>query len=73
MRYFRDIDRREVDSALVEKGRPFLAVECKISPAGMDRNLRYWKARSPNVMPGRPPPSGAQSLDRRAMIYEVFL
>lgn len=31
LRYFRDIDKREVDFVIVENGKPSLFVECKTS------------------------------------------
>ncbi|MBI1732245.1 MAG: ATP-binding protein [Gammaproteobacteria bacterium] len=47
LRYFRDVDRREVDFVLVEGRKPFLLVECKWGDAPIDRGLRYLKARFP--------------------------
>jgi len=49
LRYFRDVDRREVDFVLVEGRKPFLLVECKWSDAPIDRGLRYLKARIPQA------------------------
>jgi len=45
LRYFRDIDGREVDFVVVEGRRPLLLVECKWSDVEPDRGLRYFKAR----------------------------
>ncbi len=46
LRYFRDIDRREVDFVVMEENRPIYFIECKLSkdrqPA---RSLKYLKAR----------------------------
>ncbi|MBI2295193.1 MAG: ATP-binding protein [Betaproteobacteria bacterium] len=49
LRYFRDVEGREVDFAVVEAHRPRLLVECKWSDAEPDRNLRYLKARFPDA------------------------
>jgi hypothetical protein len=48
LHYFRDTDGREVDFILAENREPFMAVECKSSPAPVDRNLKYWKTRFPH-------------------------
>ncbi len=47
LRFFRDVDRREVDFVVVENQRPFLFVECKLADRDVDRGLRYLKARFP--------------------------
>lgn len=47
LRYFRDVDGREVDFVVVEGRRPALLVECKWADAEIDRGLRYLKARFP--------------------------
>ena len=49
LRYFRDIEGREVDFVVTDAGRPCLLVECKWSDAELDRNLRYLKARFPDA------------------------
>jgi len=49
LRYFRDIDGREVDFVVVEGRRLLLLVECKWSDAEPDRGLRYLKARFPQA------------------------
>jgi len=49
LRYFRDIDGREVDFVVVEGRRPVLLVECKWSDVEPDRGLRYFKARFPEA------------------------
>lgn len=48
LRYFRDLDGREVDFVVTERRRPVLMVECKASDAALDRGLRYLKARFPS-------------------------
>jgi len=50
LRYFRDVDRREVDFVIVEDGKPIHFVECKISGKSISRSLRYLKVRFPSVM-----------------------
>jgi predicted AAA+ superfamily ATPase len=47
LRYFRDVDRREVDFVVVEGRKPVLMVECKLSETAVDPGLRYLKARFP--------------------------
>ncbi len=49
LRYFRDIEGREVDFVVVEDGQPQLMIECKWSDAEVDGNLRYLKARFPGA------------------------
>ena len=49
LRYFRDIDGREVDFVVVEARRPLLLVECKWSDVEPDRGLRYFRARFPEA------------------------
>lgn len=47
LRYFRDIDRREVDFVVTERGRPVRLVECKWSDTDLDGGLRYLHAKFP--------------------------
>lgn len=47
LRYFRDVDRREVDFVIVERRRPVLLVEAKLSAGPPDPSLRYLKQRFP--------------------------
>jgi hypothetical protein len=49
LRYFRDIDGREVDFVVVEDARPVLFVECKLSADRPSRHLLYLKSRFPQV------------------------
>ncbi len=49
LRYFRDIDRREVDFVVTERGCPIKLVECKWSDADVDGNLRYLHTKYPTV------------------------
>lgn len=49
LRYFRDVDGREVDFVVTEKRRPILFVECKWADAGIDRSLVYLKTRFPEA------------------------
>jgi hypothetical protein len=48
LRYFRDVDGREVDFIVVERRRPVLAVECQWSDEPITRGLRYWRERFPD-------------------------
>ena len=47
LRYFRDLDGREVDFVVTERRVPVLLVEAKWADTGVDRNLRYLKRRFP--------------------------
>ena len=47
LRYFRDVDGREVDFVVVERRRPTHLIECKWADAPIDRGLRYLKVRFP--------------------------
>ena len=47
LRFFRDVDRREVDFVVTEDRQPILFVECKLADRDINRGLRYLKARFP--------------------------
>ena len=47
LRYFRDLDGREVDFVVIEGRRPILMVECKASDRDVALGLRYLKAKFP--------------------------
>lgn len=47
LRYFRDVEGREVDFVITERRQPTLLVECKWGDAALDSSLRYLKARFP--------------------------
>jgi predicted AAA+ superfamily ATPase len=47
LRYFRDVDRREVDFVVVERRAPVLMVEAKWADEDLDRGLAYLHARFP--------------------------
>jgi len=49
LRYFRDVDRREVDFVVMEKNKPILFLECKISGQESSLPLRYLHERFPGV------------------------
>lgn len=49
LRYFRDVDRREVDFIVTERGKPIRFVECKWADADIDAGLRYLVAKFPSV------------------------
>jgi predicted AAA+ superfamily ATPase len=49
LRYFRDVEGREVDFVVVEGREPRLLVECKWADAEVDRSLRYLKTRFPDT------------------------
>ena len=48
LRYFRDVDGREVDFVVVENRRPILAIEAKLGDSEISRGLRYFRARFPD-------------------------
>jgi predicted AAA+ superfamily ATPase len=48
LRYFRDVDTREVDFVITDRRRPVLIVECKLSPGPLDPSVRYLKAKFPD-------------------------
>ncbi len=47
LRYFRDVDGREVDFVVTDEGNPLYCVECKLSDAAITNGLHYLKARYP--------------------------
>ena len=49
LRFFRDIDGREVDFVVLEDRQPLMLVECKLVDRDIDRGLRYLKTRFPNA------------------------
>ncbi|HEY5553005.1 MAG TPA: ATP-binding protein [Opitutaceae bacterium] len=49
LRYFRDVDGREVDFVVTDRSKPVLMVECKWSDAPIDGGLRYLKAKFPQA------------------------
>ena len=49
LRYFRDIERREVDFVVVQDDVPVLFVECKSADRDPSATLRYLKARFPGT------------------------
>lgn len=49
LRYFRDIEKREVDFVVTEKGKPILFVECKLSDDEIDNGLKYLRGKFPDV------------------------
>lgn len=49
LRYFRDVDGREVDFVVTEGGKPIRLIEAKWGDETVDRGLRYLKARFPEA------------------------
>ncbi len=60
LRYFRDIDGREVDFVVVESGKPIALVECKLSDGPVAPGLRYLKQRLPDVIAWQVSASGTR-------------
>jgi hypothetical protein len=48
LRYFRDVAGREVDFVVVERRKPVLIVECKLTPSALDASVRYLNAKFPD-------------------------
>ena len=49
LRYFRDVDRREVNFVVTEDRVPALMIECRLADDDGDRGLRYLKRRFPRA------------------------
>ena len=49
LRYFRDVERREVDFVIMEDNKPLQFIECKTSRRGSSRALNYLKERFPQT------------------------
>jgi hypothetical protein len=49
LRYFRDVDKREVDFVITEDGKPIHFIEAKLSGKDSSLSLRYLKNRFPFV------------------------
>ncbi len=49
LRYFRDIDRREVDFVIVENNKPIHFIECKIKGKEINPVLKYLKQKFPEA------------------------
>jgi predicted AAA+ superfamily ATPase len=49
LRYFRDVDKREVDFVLVLNKKPIHFIECKRSDRSVSLSLKYLKKRFPKV------------------------
>lgn len=48
LRYFRDVDGREVDFVIVEGRRPLQCIECKWADTDLSPHVRYFKERFPD-------------------------
>ncbi|MCK5809314.1 ATP-binding protein [bacterium] len=48
LRYFRDVDKREVDFIIMENGKPISFIECKWNDGDISKSLRYLKTRFPD-------------------------
>ena len=47
LRYFRDVDGREVDFVVTDRRKPVLMVECKLADVAVDPGVRYLKGKFP--------------------------
>ena len=50
LRYFRDIEAREVDFVVCEKERPLYLIECKYNEREVSKTLRYLKGKFPEAV-----------------------
>jgi predicted AAA+ superfamily ATPase len=50
LHYLRDVDGREVDFVVVERGKPIALIECKLGDDAVSPGLRHLKARFPDVV-----------------------
>ena len=48
LRYFRDVDGREVDFVVTDRRQPILMVEAKLGDTAVDPSLRYLKTKFPD-------------------------
>jgi len=48
LRYFRDVDGREIDFIVCQQSKPIIAVECKWDDVRLNKPLRYFKQRFPD-------------------------
>jgi uncharacterized protein len=64
LRYFRDVDGREVDFVVVEGRRPIWLVECKWSDADIARGLVYLKQRFPAAVAWQVSATGKRDYQR---------
>lgn len=49
LRYFRDVDQREIDFIITENRKPIIAIESKWSDDNVSRHLKYFKNKFPDV------------------------
>lgn len=49
LRYFRDVDGREVDFVIVEDNIPRIIIECKWNDTDVSKSLKYFKSKFPAV------------------------
>ncbi len=49
LRYFRDVDGREVDFVILKSGKPTHLIECKLSDDQTSKHLEYLKAKFPQA------------------------
>jgi uncharacterized protein len=49
LKYYRDIERREVDFIITENLKPILAIECKWTDEEISPSLKYFKNKFPKV------------------------
>ena len=47
--YFRDVDRREIDFIITDKGLPVRAIECKLRHKEVSRSLKYFQSKFPET------------------------
>lgn len=48
LRFFRDVDGREIDFIVCDKSKPTMAIECKWNDTQLSKALKYFKKRFPD-------------------------
>jgi predicted AAA+ superfamily ATPase len=61
LRYFRDVNGREVDFVILEGRKPKTLVQCNWDDAPLDKSLRYLKSKLPSCDAGRSPPAAGRT------------
>jgi len=71
LRYFRDIDGREVDLIVEKDKEPILAIECKLSDKEISKSLMYFKEKWKNCEAWQISSTGEKDYLTRQGIYVV--
>ncbi len=71
LRYFRDVERREVDFVIMEDNTPIQLIECKTSRRDSTRSLRYLKQRFPQASAFQVDLNGQQDVVDKDNIHQI--